>query len=519
MGDAGWDSGRPGQGTVEPAVRLSGFSKTFGTARVLTDVELEIGPGELHALIGHNGSGKSTLVKCLSGFYRADAGSSATVGGTVLPLGDTSAADSLGLRFIHQDAGLLASLSVTDNIALGVGYARSRDGRIDWRATHRRTQHLLDELGYDIDARQPVRELRRAQQTGVAIARAIAPRPDSTPSLVVLDEPTANLDKGEADHLFAVLDRLLARGVAALLVSHHLEEVLEHARTVTVLRDGRVVRSAPVTSISSTDELVELMVGVVGLADTAAPVEAVSAAGPEPILTVRGLGTRLVRALDLDLGPGEIVGIAGISGSGREDVASAVFGGLPRSGEVTVHGRRLAECRPGRAVRSGMSLLPAQRHEHALFAHRSVAENVTASQLPTRGRVVMDASEQRRVTMEWINRLSIKPPDPTAPIEQLSGGNQQKALLARCLRTSPSVLVLDEPTQGVDVASAVELHNQIRRAAEAGAAVLVASSDNDELVRICTRILVLRDGKVAAHLRGSQISRDHLDVLTLRESA
>jgi len=486
---------------------------------VLVDVDLEIAPGELRALIGHNGSGKSTLVKCLSGFYRADAGSSATVGGTVLPLGDTNAADGLGLRFIHQDAGLLAGLSVTDNIALGTGYARSRDGRIDWRATRRRTQRLLDELGYEIDARRPVRELSRAQQTGVAIARAVAPRPDSAPSLVVLDEPTANLDKGEADHLFAVLDRLLARGVAALLVSHHLEEVMEHARTVTILRDGRVVRSAPVATFSSTDELVELMVGVVGLADTATPVEAASAAGPAPVLTVRGLGTRLVQDLDLDLVPGEIVGIAGISGSGREDVAAAVFGGRPRAGEVTVHGRRLAESRPGRAVRSGMALLPAQRHEHALFAHLSVAENVTASQLPTRGRVVMDARRQRRVTMEWINKLSIRPADPTVPIGQLSGGNQQKALLARCLQTSPSVLVLDEPTQGVDVASAVELHDQIRRTAHAGAAVLVASSDNDELVRLCTRILVLRDGKVAAHLRGSQINRDHLDVLTLRESA
>jgi ribose transport system ATP-binding protein len=519
MGDQQRDRHALGEKAVEPAVRLSGFSKTFGSARVLTDVDLEIRPGELHALIGHNGSGKSTLVKCLSGFYRADTGSSATVGGASLPLGDAKAADALGLRFIHQDTGLFAGLSVTDNLALGMGYARSPDGRIDWRATRGHAQQLLDDLGYDIDARRPVRGLSQAQQTGVAIARAIAPRPDSSPVLVVLDEPTANLDKVEADHLFVVLDRLLARGVAALLVSHHLEEVMEHAQTVTILRDGRVVRSAPVASIASTDELVELMVGVVGLSDTATPVEATSVAGPAPVLTVRRLGTKLLKSVDLDIAPGEIVGIAGISGSGREDVAAAIFGGIPRTGEVDLHGRRLAGGRPDRSVRDGMSLLPAERHAHALFPHMSVAENVTASQLPTRRRVVVDARQQRRMTTDWISKLSIRPPDPSALISQLSGGNQQKAILARCLRTTPSVLLLDEPTQGVDVASAAELHNQIRQAARAGAAVLVASSDNDELVRICSRVLVLRDGKVAAQLRGGQINREQLDIVTLRESA
>ncbi|MFF1816892.1 sugar ABC transporter ATP-binding protein [Kribbella sp. NPDC058245] len=506
-----------GDQRTRPVVQLERFAKTFGAVRVLSDIGLQVLPGEMRALIGHNGSGKSTLVKCLSGFYRPDAGSSATVRGTPLDLGDARSADAAGIQFIHQDLGLIPDLSVTDNVALDVGYRRRRSGRIDWRATHQQTRELLEQIGYDIDVRRPVRELAMAEQTGVAIARAVAPRRGHGTCLVVLDEPTANLNTSEADHLFAVLERLLEGGIGALLITHHLEEVMRHADSVTVLRDGKVVAAKPMSAVDSSDDLVALMLGAEAQQDLAIPVPAGSRNPAGSALTVRGLGSRTIRTLDLEVGSGEIVGIAGITGSGREEVAAAVFGGLPRTGEVLVTGRTLPPARPGTSVRRGVSLLPARRREHGIFPGLDVAENLTLARIPAHGRVVLDSGRRREIALQWINQLRIRPGLPAMPIERLSGGNQQKVMLARSLETTPAVLLLDEPTQGVDVSSAGVIHARIRQAAQEGAAVLVASSDNDELVRLCTRVLVMRRGEVAAEVRGAELDRDRIDSLTLKE--
>jgi ribose transport system ATP-binding protein len=504
-----------GQGHA--VLRLEAFSKTFGAVRVLTDLSLQVMPGELRALIGHNGSGKSTLVKCLSGFYRPDAGAKAAVRGNPLELGDARAADAAGIQFIHQDLGLIPDLSVTDNVALDVGYRRGRSGRIDWRATHQLTRDLLQQIGYDIDVRRPVRELAMAEQTGVAIARAIAPRLGQGTCLVVLDEPTANLNTSEADHLFAVLDRLLERGIGALLVTHHLDEVMHHADSVTVLRDGRAVATRTVSEVDSPDDLVALMLGAEAQHDVGIPVPAGSGTTTGSALTVRQLGSRTIRSVDLEVGSGEIVGVAGITGSGREEVASAIFGGLPRTGEVVVNGHTLPPSRPGTSVRRGMSLLPARRREHGIFPGLDVAENLTLARIPARGHVVLDSRRRREIAMGWISQLRIRPGVPAMAIERLSGGNQQKVMLARSLATTPAVLLLDEPTQGVDVSSAGVIHARIRQAAQGGAAVLVASSDNDELARLCTRVLVMRRGEVAAEVRGDELDRDRIDSLTLKE--
>ncbi len=484
------------------------LSKTFPGQLALDDVDLDVGVGEIHALVGQNGSGKSTLVKILAGYHRPDPGASATLGGRPFELGSADAARAGGIRFVHQDLGLVESLSVTDNFHLADVRTRAltKIGRRHERAT---VTTALRRLGYHIDPDVPVALLAESERTAVAVARALDDL-DDDPVLLVLDEPTASLPGGEVTRLFAALRRIAATGVGILFISHHLDEVLGLADRVTVLRDGRRITTAATGDVTP-DQLTELLLGRQLLADIGEH-HARSTGADSPVLTVRGLAGATIVDLDLDLGHHEVVGVAGLTGSGREELAGLVAGRLPHGGEVRVNGRAIAANQPGTAMRHGMCLVPADRTAHALLPATSTTENITIADMSSfwrRGR--LRRTIERDEAQRWLEELDIRPRRGDTDVDVLSGGNQQKVVMARVLRLEPSVLVLDEPTQGVDVGSKADIHRLVDGAAAGGAGVIVCSTDSDELARLADRVIVLQRGRVVAELTGTDITIERIE--------
>jgi ribose transport system ATP-binding protein len=491
------------------ALTVTNMSKSFAGPRVLESVSLSVEPGEIRALVGENGSGKSTLIRILAGFHLPDEGS-AEVDGHSLHLGHGDASEALGLRFVHQDLGLVNNLDAVDNIALGVGYPSFR-GRISWRQERKRTRAALAELGYEFDVRLPAGSLAMSERTALAVARALAPR--QTPAKVlILDEPTANLPAAEAERLFQLAKRVADSGVAVMFVSHHFDEVFELAQSVTVLRDGKHVITRPVAGLSE-DQLIELVVGrqleqAVHIAD--------DAERREVVLDVTGLGCDVLNGVDVAVHAGEVVGIAGITGSGRDEVASALFGGTDRTGEVKVNGAVVPKLRPDRAMAMGMGLVPAERHANAAFMLSTLRENITVTQPGAHWRKgILWKSQERSDVAKWLDRLDVRPRDSEFAMSDLSGGNQQKVVLARWLRMEPKVLVLNEPTQGVDVGAKADIHTLIDQVAAQGTAVLIVSTDHEELVRLCHRVLVLRRGKIADRISGARMDHDVITAATI----
>jgi ribose transport system ATP-binding protein len=496
---------------VVTALSVRGLSKTFGGQRALIDADLDVEPGEIRALVGENGCGKSTLIKILAGFHEPDDGGTAEAAGVPLALGHPGAGEAAGLRFVHQDLGLVAGLDTVDNLALGPGYEAHRAGLIDWRTERRSARKALRALGYDVDVRLPVGQLSISERTAVAVARALS-RQRGEATMLVLDEPTANLPGAEAARLFSLIRTVRDSGVAVLFVSHHFDEVFGLADTVTVMRDGRIVATRAVAGITE-PELVELVIGrPLELHD---PAEA-SIARADAMLSVRGVRGQVIDGVDFDVHAGEVVGVAGITGSGREELAGLLFGGAPRSGTVTVAERDVPPQRPDRAIAAGMGLVPAERHANAAFLAASLRENVTM--VDVRRHVVAGLLRKRRErsdVVHWLERLQVRPARSEAAMAELSGGNQQKVVLARWLRQEPRVLVLDDPTQGVDIGAKAEIHGLIDQAAARGMAVLVLSSDHEELARLCHRVLVLRSGVVTDELQPPAVTPDRLTASTI----
>lgn len=476
-----------------PVVELGAVSKTFPGTQALLDVDLDIRAGEIHALVGQNGSGKSTLIKILAGYHRPDPGAWARVRGADYVFGDPIAAKAAGLRFVHQDLGLVPTLDTVDNIALGFGYHTGRLSRIRWRQQVAAAANAIQAIGYDIDIRAPVQRLEPIERTAIAVARALQELGGGT-RLLVLDEPTATMPKPETDRLFGIVDRVRRMGIGVLYVSHHLDEVFAIADRVTVLRDGRKVETRPVAGLSKRD-LVELMTG--GVVDESPPDAA--RVEEKPILRVSGLGGRELQGMDVTVHAGEVVGIAGITGSGREEVCSLLFGGCTRTGEVRIGDEVLSPFRPDESLTLGVGMVPANRHRDGLILAMNVRENITLTDVGRfRGWLALRHRMEREETDEAIARLGVKTRSRESSIESLSGGNQQKVVIGKWLRLKPRVLLLDEPTQGVDIAAKAEVHQLIDQAAREGAAVLVCSTDEPELERLCDRVLVLRAGRVVA---------------------
>jgi ribose transport system ATP-binding protein len=492
------------------ALSIRGLSKTFPGQRALEAVDLTVRAGEIHGLLGQNGSGKSTLIKVLAGYHTPDPGAEILVGGEALRTGVAGAGHELGIRFVHQDLGLVNDLHVIDNLALGRGYRTGRLGRIRWRAETERARQAMASVGMTVDLHAPIASLSLAERSGVAIARALHDEENPT-RVLVLDEPTAALPADDALRLFAVLRRLRDRGVGIVLVSHDLDEVLDVADHVSVLRDGRLVASVPRHELDH-DQLVALIVGNTALAQHASVAPA--AATTEPCLRARGLRSRNLAGVSLAVSRGEVVGVAGLEGSGRESIVPTITGQQRRlSGDVIVGTTAIPPYAPHRALQAGLAFVPRERKDAGLFPGMKVRENLTIADLQgfvTAGRVRRGA-EVAEVDA-WIERLQIATLGSEASIATLSGGNQQKVLLGRSLRLSPRVLLLDEPTQGVDIGARAEVHRIIDQAAAQGMGALVASTDNEELVRLCHRVLVLQQGRIVRILhRGRDLTVEELN--------
>jgi ribose transport system ATP-binding protein len=497
-------------------LQIRHLTKSFGAQIALQDVDLSVAYGEVHALVGQNGSGKSTLIKVLSGYHQPDPGAEAELDGRPFLLGSTHAARAAGLRFVHQDLALVLQLSILDNMMLGRPYPVGPGGRIRWRVAAERVSGYLRQVGVDADPRLPVGSLSLTERSAVAIARALSDTGHAR-LLLVLDEPTAALPSDEVGRLLDAVARLRAEGHGVLLVSHRLGEVLDVADRITVLRDARVAASVSRGSVDQR-QLTELIVGHSAAAhDAVVHGPARDQATQVPVLRIRQLRGGRIHGLDFDVRAGEIVGVAGITGSGRESLASLVVGGLEHAGEVQVAGRVLRPGQPQRVLAAGAAGVPGERARFGVFPNLGVRANMTISLLGRHrrwGRISREG--ERREVGEWIDRLGVVTQGPDAPIQSLSGGNQQKVLVARALRTRPQVLVLDDPTQGIDVGARAQIHDVIERCAADGIGILLVSTDSDELARLSDRILILAGGKCARILKRSpSVTAKQIDISQL----
>jgi ribose transport system ATP-binding protein len=503
---------------VQPALEVHSLAKAFAGNVALHPLSLRIEPGEVRALVGENGSGKSTTIKILSGNYRPGPGGEVCIGGVPLRFGSPESSYALGARFVQQDLGLVDSCTILDNICLTAGFATTL-GTVRQRELRRSIARDLAALSIDADPATLVGELSMATKTGVAVARALRANPRSQARLLVLDEPTATLPEDEVAHLLATVRQVSATGVAVLYVTHRLDEVFEIADTITVLRDGRKVADKAVRELDR-PSLVHLLVGRELEDARSAAARRHAAAGQrrapgsqaaDPLLAVTGLSAGPLRDFSLSARASEIVGIAGITGSGREAALPAVFGSIPRlGGVVRVDGTPLPPMRPDLAIAAGVAYLPPDRKVRGSIQDASALENLTLANLrPFYRRMVLRRRAEADEGRAWFRRLGVRPADGLAmPLGSFSGGNQQKILFGKWLRCGPRVLLLDEPTQGVDIGAKAELYPEILRAAADGAAVVVASSDIDDLRVLCDRVLVLRRGALAAELTGADVTTE-----------
>jgi ribose transport system ATP-binding protein len=510
-----------------PALELHDISKIFGATQALTDVDLVVEHGEVLALLGENGCGKSTLVKVLAGVHVPEPGGRLVVDGTDVPLPmPTGTSSDMGLCFVHQDLGLARPLTVLENLLGGAldGRASSR-WRIRWRREARNAAAMLQSYGVSVDPWAVVDRLPPVDQALVAIARAAEQltqyreRTGATSSVLVLDEPTVFLPEEEVSFLFELIRTVVARGSSVVFISHDLPAVREIADRVTVLRDGRVVASASMSEVTD-EQIVELIVGpAVSPATTFGHEDGAAAQRtfdrtPGAGLQVQGLSGGRLTDLDLQVAPGEVVGLAGLLGSGAEDAPYLLFGARPAAaGELTVRGRTVSVPRqhPAQAVDMGLALIPADRRRDAIAPEVSVAENMMLLVVPRfRRRGVLQNRRLRSTADERAEAMDVRPRRTSVPVGTLSGGNAQKVVLAKWLEIAPKVLLLHEPTQGVDVAARAEIYRVIQRATETGMSVLWVSSDFDELAAVSDRVVVVSGGRAVSSVDGPQISPEDI---------
>ncbi|MFF3591322.1 sugar ABC transporter ATP-binding protein [Streptomyces sp. NPDC002387] len=488
---------------------VTGLCKSFPGVRALSDVDFTAHAGEVHALVGENGAGKSTLIKVLTGVYRPDAGE-VTYNGTPVRFATPLQAQQAGISTIYQEVNLVPLMSVARNLLLG-REPRGRLRLIDFGRMHREADETLRSLGIRVDVRRPLRELGVGAQQMVALARAVA----VDARVVIMDEPTSSLEPREVSTLFEVIRTLRERGIAVVYVSHRMEELYEICDAVTVLRDGTVVHTGRLADLDRL-HLVSLMLGreigevrregltkFVGSHDAAA----------EPVLEAARLTVRhRLHGVSLSLRPGEVVGLGGLLGSGRSETARAIAGALPvDGGRVVVAGAPVRTGSTPAAIRAGISLLPEDRKTEGIVPGLSVRENIALAALPGLSRFgLVDDARIDRIVDTFMKRLRIKASSSHQMVSELSGGNQQKVLLARWLALHPKVLLLDEPTRGIDVGAKAEVQALVDELADEGLAVLLISSDTEELIEGSDRVVVLKDGAVVRELTGDAVTEDEL---------
>ncbi len=487
---------------MTPILEVKGLVKEYPGVKALQGVDFDVAEGEVHCLLGANGAGKSTLIKCVSGAVEPTSGE-VRLGGELLPPGDPRGTIDKGLATIYQELDLVEDLSVAESIFLG--HEPRKGIFLDRAKMAADSTALLERLGHgSIPPKAKVGELRPAAQQIVSIARALS----RDPRLLIMDEPSAILDDGEIETLFDVVRRLTAEGVGVIYISHRLDEIRRIGNRVTVLADGATAATglAPDTP---TEELVTHMMGrrVEQLYPERAP-------GSETVV-LQATGLRRlpeVRGVSLTVHAGEVVGLGGLVGSGRSEVLHLIYGTeTPEAGTVTVDGRTLPPGRPAAAIKAGLGLAPEDRKSQGLVLDWSLTKNATLADIkPFERGPLIDIAKERATVREQLRALSTKPDDPDRPARLLSGGNQQKVVLARWLLRECRVLLLDEPTRGVDVATKAELYRLITDLAARGLGVLVVSSELEELVGICTRILVMREGEIVAEVPGDRATEREL---------
>lgn len=491
-------------------VAVEHVSKSFGGVHALRDVSLSIAPGEVHALCGENGAGKSTLIKIITGSVVPDEGQ-VLIGGQPLPLGDVRAAEDMGIAVIHQESTAFLHLNAEDNIFVGREPRKLGGLLLDRAEMTRQTRALLNRLGEHIDQRRCLMEMTVAQRQMVGMARALSRKC----CLLIMDEPTASLSARETEVLFRIIRQLRSDGVSILYVSHRMEEVFDLSDRVTVFRDGKWVDTQPTKSMT-TGSLIQLMVGrEVGL--LARRNESEKRFGPVR-LEVRNLSRgRAFQNVSFSVREGEIIGLAGLVGAGRSEVAQAIFGVDPAdSGEVLVNGQRLPGNSIKAALAAGIALVPEDRQHLGLVLPMSVGQNLSMAVLKSLTNAgFISTSRHRELTNQLMKELSIKAASASVATETLSGGNQQKVMLGKWLAPQPKVLLLDEPTRGIDVGAKAEVHRLVRELAAKGMATVLISSELPELLALSDRIVVMRQGAVSGELAGEEATQEKLLELAL----
>ncbi|WEO76479.1 sugar ABC transporter ATP-binding protein [Cryobacterium sp. SO2] len=495
---------------LAPLLKIENLSKTFGGLTALSHVDLDVFPGQIHGLLGENGSGKSTLIKILSGFYTPDAGASAWLRGTPITLPIAPGYfRTLGISFVHQDLGLVPELSVVENLRIS-NIVAGRGPLINWKKEQAKAAETFARFGLNIDPRETVDRLGDTDRALIAILRAVSELGDHR-SLLVLDEPTVFLPKEDTDLLFRVVKELVADGgMSALLVSHDMTEVLEHTDRVTVLRAGEV--QAHLDTAGTTDEqLVQLIVGrTLRPAKQSAP-SSTDTHHAGAVARVDDLATGHVDKLSFDVAAGEIVGLTGLAGSGFEDALAGIYGAQAATGQLTLRGTRsdLADASPRDSLKAGIVYVPADRKTQGGVGELTVEQNVT---LPVIGKFRswfgLNAAGLSRRADEISESYDIRPRNPQALFSTLSGGNQQKAVLGKWLQDDPQLILLQEPTQGVDIGARSIIFELLRSTAAGGVPIICASSDYDQLAAVCDRVIVLAHGRPHAELTGDDLTHE-----------
>ncbi|POF32224.1 sugar ABC transporter ATP-binding protein [Roseibium marinum] len=483
---------------IGPVLECKGISKFFPGAIALDAVDLTLYPGEVHALLGENGAGKSTLIKCLTGAYRRDAGTIVLENREISP-NSTQESQKLGIGTVYQEVNLLPNLSVAENLFLG--RQPMKRGLISQRKMHAMASDLLAEFGLVINPAEPLSSYSVAVQQVIAIARAV----ELSGKVLILDEPTASLDRDEVELVFSVIEKLKARGLAIVFITHFLDQVFEISDRATILRNGRVIGTRRLAETTQT-EIITLMLGrqLEARVQDRAPAET-----GDILVELRNYGRRgVIEPFDLTVRKGEVVGLAGLLGSGRTETANLIFGAIQADqGEALLEGGKISLKNPREAVAHRFALCPEDRKNDGIVGDLSVRENIILALQARQGWFrPLPKAKVNELAEAYVKALDIRLASLDMPIRLLSGGNQQKVLLARWLATNPAFLILDEPTRGIDVGAHAEIIALIERLREDGLALLVASSEMEELVAYSTRVIVLRDRRQMRELKGEEIT-------------
>lgn len=494
-----------------PVLEMKNISKTFSSVKVLKDVKISLYPGEVHALMGENGAGKSTLMKILGGIYTPDANGEIVYKDSPIEWKSPLEARNKGISVIHQELNLSPNLTISENILMGTKFPKKTFGIVDWEKVHEKAGSILRSMGSSLNPKTLVSKLSVAEQQVVEIARALSFKAE----VLIMDEPTASLSDKEINKLFTIIEDLKKQGVAIIYISHRMDEIFKISDRFTVLRDGDWIASGPIEE-TNPEHLVKLMVGR-DLKDLFKRPARKQATGKrvtnKPVLELRNVTDQtFVQDVSFQVYPGEIVGIAGLVGAGRTELVRAIFGAASlKSGEILVDGQPVHIRNPIDAIKNGIAHVPESRKEQGLFLDMSVKENIIMTEMSSFSKFGMLSWRQAgSAAGKHIQNLGVKVANPELPVSSLSGGNQQKVVIAKWLSIHPKVLLLDEPTRGVDIGAKTEIHKIISGLAEQGLAVLMISSELPEVLGVSDRILVMSEGRLTGELQREEATQEKI---------